>query len=155
SGATFRNPSAARRRRTERTAAAAICRVRDPCGRARPFRDWSPVRRRAAPDRPARGARTGIRGSRQGAASAAARAGAWLSIESSLPTALALGLASVVTRKAKGRPEPSALTLPEQSIVRAQRAKLCSVHRKSISLKLNDASGITYTPDSFLLCADS
>ena len=45
------------------------------------------ARRRAAPDRPAAGARTGTPARRRSAASAAARAGAWLSIESSLPTA--------------------------------------------------------------------
>src|SRR5207248_7196337 len=28
-------------------------------------------------------------------------------------------------------------------------------HFSSTSVKLNDASGITYTPDSFLLCADN
>ena len=67
------------------------------------FRRRRPGPRRAAPDRPAAGARTGRRASRRAAASAAGRAGAWRCIEHRCSPPERSGIASV-TRKAKGRP---------------------------------------------------
>ena len=94
------------------------------------FRASRRARRRAARDRPAAGARTGRRAGRRSAASAAGRAGASRCTGAS-PTS----------------------TCERTRVVRAGSAALRRRRRitcRSASQKLNDASGITYTPDELL-----